>query len=88
MGGRERGVDAQRGRRRGRGTRVPHALGLGTPQIADHAIRFFKEPTSRSYILTYAAGLDLCRAYVSDDPERFRRLLLEQVRVGDLLAAA
>ena len=25
---------------------------------------------------------------LADDPERFRRLLTEQVRVGDLLAAA
>jgi hypothetical protein len=50
-------------------------------------IRFLNEPTSRSYVLTYSAGRELCRAYVADEPERFRRLLTEQVRVGDLLAA-
>jgi hypothetical protein len=59
--------------------------GLMTPELADHLIRFFNEPTSRTYIITYPAGLELCRSYVSDAPERFRRLVTEQVRVGDLL---
>jgi hypothetical protein len=61
--------------------------GLMTPELATHVIRFLQEPTSRSYILTYKAGLELCRAYVAGEPERFRRLLTEQVRVGDLLEA-
>ena len=59
--------------------------GLLTPTFAEHVLRFFKEPTSRTYILTYQAGRDLCRAWVRDDPARFRRLLTEQVRVRDLL---
>ena len=59
--------------------------GLMTPQLAAHMIRFFTAPTSRSYILTYPAGRELCRSYVSGEPERFRRLLTEQVRVRDLL---
>ena len=50
-------------------------------------VRFLKEPTSRTYIVAYPAGRQLCRAYVGGDPARFRRLLTEQVRVGDLLAA-
>jgi hypothetical protein len=54
-------------------------------RYASHLIRFFKEPTSRSYVITYPVGRKLCRAYVGDDPERFRRLLTEQVRVRDLL---
>jgi hypothetical protein len=58
-----------------------------SPEVAAHVIRFLKEPTSRTYILTYAAGRELCRSYVAGEPERFRRLLTEQVRVGDLLAA-
>jgi hypothetical protein len=62
--------------------------GLMTRQFADHVIRFLGEPTSRTYIVTYPAGRELCRAYVRGDPTRFRRLLTEQVRVGDLLAAA
>jgi hypothetical protein len=61
---------------------------LLTPELSAHAVRFMKEPTSRTYIVTYPAGRELCRAYVSGDPSRFRRLLTEQVRVGDLLAAA
>ena len=60
--------------------------GLLTPTFAEHVLRFFKEPTSRTYILTYQAGRDLCRAWVRDDPARFRRLVTEQVRVRDLLA--
>ena len=35
-------------------------------------------------IVTYPAGRELCRAYVAGAPERFRRLLTEQVRVGEL----
>jgi hypothetical protein len=61
---------------------------LMTPQLAAHMIRFFNEPSSRSYVITYPAGHDLCRSYVADEPERFRRLLTEQVRVGDLLGSA
>jgi hypothetical protein len=59
--------------------------GLLTPQLAGHVIRFLNEPTSRTYIVTYPAGRRLCRSYVAGDPERFRRLLTEQVRVRDLL---
>jgi hypothetical protein len=61
--------------------------GLMTRELAAHVIRFLNEPTSRSYMITYAAGRELCRSYVAGEPGRFRRLLTEQVRVGDLLAA-
>jgi hypothetical protein len=61
--------------------------GLMTPKLAAHMIRFFTEPTSRTYIITYPAGRELCRSYVAGEPERFRRLLTEQVRVRDLLEA-
>jgi hypothetical protein len=60
---------------------------LMTPELANHLIRFLTAPTSRTYIVTYPAGRDLCRSYVAGDPERFRRLLTEQVRVRDLLEA-
>ena len=60
--------------------------GLVTPErSATHLIRFLREPTSRSYILTYAAGQELCERWVRGDLERFARLLTEQVRVGELL---
>jgi hypothetical protein len=56
-------------------------------QLAAHMIRFFTEPTSRSYVVTYPAGRELCRTFVERHADGFRRLLTEQVRVGDLLAA-
>ena len=59
---------------------------LMTPQWSEHMLRFFKEPTSRSYIFTYSAGRELCRSYAAGEPERFRRLLTDQVRIRDLLA--
>ena len=62
--------------------------GLLSPEVAAHAVRFFEEPSSRTYILTYPAGLALCRDFVAGDPGRFRRLLTERVRVGEFLAAA
>jgi hypothetical protein len=62
--------------------------GLMSPELAAHMIRFFGEPTSRTYVVTYPAGRDLCRSFVAGDPKRFRRLLTEQVRMRDLLDAA
>jgi hypothetical protein len=61
--------------------------GLMAAELAAHLIRFITEPDSRTYVITYPAGLELCRAYAAGQPERFRRLLTEQVRVPDLLAA-
>jgi hypothetical protein len=58
-----------------------------TPEWTAHMIRFFTAPTSRTYIVTYPAGRELCRSYVAGEPEPFRRLLTEQVRVRDLLEA-
>ena len=60
---------------------------LMTPELSAHAIRFLNEPASRTYVITYSAGRELCSAYVAGDPERFRRLLTEQVRVRDLIEA-
>jgi hypothetical protein len=60
---------------------------LLTPEWAAHVIRFISEPTQRTYIHTYSAGRELCRSYVAGEPDRFRRLLTEQVRVRDLLDA-
>jgi hypothetical protein len=58
---------------------------LMSPQLSAHVIRFLREPASRTYSITYPAGHERCRAYVSGEPERFRRLLTEQVRVRDLV---
>jgi hypothetical protein len=61
--------------------------GLLTPEWTAHMIRFFSAPTSRTYVINYPAGGELCRAFVADEPKRFHRLLTEQVRVRDLLEA-
>jgi hypothetical protein len=61
--------------------------GLRTSEQAAHEISFVTDPTWRAYAITYSAGRDLCRRYVSGDPARFRRLLTEQVRVRDLLTS-
>jgi hypothetical protein len=58
--------------------------GLATPEQAGHQVSFITDPTWRAYTVTYSAGRDLCRAYVNGDPGRFRTLLTEHVRVGDL----
>ena len=59
--------------------------GLLSPELASHVVRFMTDPTSRSYIVTYPVGRELCRSYVAGADDRFRRLLTEQVRVRDLL---
>ena len=61
--------------------------GLVTTQLAAHVVRFLNDPTSRTYIVTYPAGRDLCRSYVAADPQRLRRLLTEQIRVSELREA-
>ncbi|HEU0334986.1 MAG TPA: hypothetical protein VFR43_00440 [Gaiellaceae bacterium] len=61
---------------------------LSSPERAAHSVQFLLDRTWRAYVITYSAGRDLCRAYVDGDAARFRTLLTEQVRVGDLAAAA
>jgi hypothetical protein len=58
---------------------------LMSPELVDHMLRYFREPSSRTYIIAPVAGGSLCRSYVAGRPERLRRLLTEQVRVADLL---
>ena len=58
--------------------------GLRTPEFAAHVIRFMTEPSSRTYIVNYSAGRELCRGYVDGDSAGFRRLLTKQIRVSDL----
>jgi hypothetical protein len=60
---------------------------LATPELARRSVAFVTNPTWRSYVITYSAGGDLVRGYTRGDPERFRRLLTEHVRIGDLTAA-
>ena len=60
---------------------------LMTPRLATHVIRFLRQPASRTYVINYPAGRELCRSYVAGQPERFHRLITEQIRVRDLLDA-
>jgi hypothetical protein len=57
---------------------------LATPEQAAHSVSFVTDPTWRAYTITYSAGRDLVRRYVNGDPSRFRTLLTEAVRIGDL----
>ncbi|HZM80964.1 MAG TPA: hypothetical protein VFC19_35015 [Candidatus Limnocylindrales bacterium] len=59
--------------------------GLLTPDMVDHLIRFITQPTSRSYVMNYEAGFELCQRY--SEAKGFRSLLTERVRVRDLLEA-
>jgi hypothetical protein len=61
--------------------------GLMSADLAAHVVRFLRQPTTRTYLITYPAGRDLCGSYWAGDPERLRHLLTEQVTVRDLLAA-
>jgi hypothetical protein len=58
--------------------------GLMTPERTAQFTRFLSEPASRTYVMNYAAGRELCDSYVARKPDRFRLLLTEQVRVRDL----
>ena len=55
------------------------------PDLVAHLIRFITEPTSRTYVMNYPVGYALCGSYIAGGPDRFVRLLTEQVRVRDLL---
>ncbi len=61
---------------------------LAPPKRAAQTIAFVTDPTWRAYVVTYTEGLRLARAYVGGDLDRFRKLLTEPVRVGELQAAA
>lgn len=55
-------------------------------QRAAKAIEFQLHPTWRAYVFCYIEGLRLCRRYVHGDPERFGRLVSEQLTPADLAA--
>jgi len=62
--------------------------GLMDDGMASHLVRFMNEPTSRTYIVNYPAGFALCESYAKHVPDGLRRLLTQQIRVGDLLTAS
>jgi hypothetical protein len=61
--------------------------GLRPLEEARRSVAFVTDPTWRAYGITYSAGEDLCRAYVGNDPSRFRRLLTEHVRLAELTSS-
>lgn len=61
--------------------------GLMTPELAAHTVRFLKEPTSRTYTITYPAGREICDGFVAGSTDRLASLLQQQFRVRDLVAA-
>ena len=57
---------------------------LSSERRADQQISFITDPTWRAYVSTYADGYRLCRDFVAGDPQRFKRLLTEQLTPADL----
>jgi hypothetical protein len=55
---------------------------------AEKAVQFLTDPTWRAYVTCYIEGLALCRRYVGGRPERFARLITEQLLPEDLETAA
>ena len=55
---------------------------------AEKAVAFLSDDTWRAYISCYVEGLPLCRRFVGGDPDRFARLVSEQLVPADLAAAA
>jgi hypothetical protein len=89
---------------RGNAALLLHELGHEPEQVVDYlsrwallprpraekAVQFLTDPTWRAYISCYVEGLPLCRHFdfVAGDPQRFRRLLTEQLVPADLAEAA
>ena len=57
---------------------------LTSRKRAEQGVRFITDPVWRSYVTTYADGYEVCREFVDGEPERFKRLLTEQLTPADL----
>ena len=57
---------------------------LSSPDRAEKHVDFVMDQWGRTYIRTYTDGYDLCRDWVAGDPQRFKRLLTEQLSPADL----
>lgn len=58
---------------------------LTSEQRAAKTVAFLIDPLWRSYLTTYTDGERVCAAWVDGDPQRFRRLLTEQLTPADLV---
>ncbi len=63
------------------------AQALTTRARAQHSVSFLLDPTWRAYVTCYIEGMPLCRRFVGGDPQRFARLISEQLTPADLAAA-
>jgi hypothetical protein len=57
---------------------------LVSEERAEQHVNFVMDRWGRTYIRTYTDGYDLCRNWVAGDPQRFKRLLTEQLTPSDL----
>jgi hypothetical protein len=58
---------------------------LTSEKRAKQSLRFATDPVWRTYGTTYTDGYRLCRDWVGGDPERFKRLLTEELTPADLM---
>ena len=61
---------------------------LTSRERAEKSVAFLLDPTWRAYVTCYVEGFRLCRAFVSGGPERFSRLISEQLVPADLSLSA
>jgi hypothetical protein len=57
---------------------------MSSERRAEQQVSFIVDPTWRAYVSTYTDGYQLCRDFVDGDPQRFKRLLTEQLTPADL----
>jgi hypothetical protein len=60
---------------------------LTTRERASKTMAFLTDPTWRAYPFCYIDGVRLCRQFVGGRPQRFERLVTEQLLPADLVAA-
>jgi hypothetical protein len=61
---------------------------LTTRERAEKSVAFLLDPTWRAYVTCYVEGFRLCRAFVNGHPDRFSRLISEQLVPADLSLSA
>jgi hypothetical protein len=86
------------GQVRGNAALMLHEQGAGVDAVVDYlarwsllsrpraekAVEFLTDPTWRAYVFCYIEGVARCRRFVAGDPDRFARLISEQLTPADL----
>jgi hypothetical protein len=57
---------------------------LESPERARKSVNFISDPQLRTYVTAYTDGRRLCRKFIEETPDGFRRLLTEQLTVASL----